>query len=140
MSGIKEWELVIIPDEERITLDIASAYESCNAVTDRMSMITSTFQTFLEPELLLVDLGKIDDSIKSKLNPDEVIKASDGRSFIRLSNTRDIARCEVNMKKSPFSSLRILYEDIDTHKKYAEIVSINSLRKSAFTYMSNLDY
>jgi hypothetical protein len=63
-----------------------------------------------------------------------------GQSFVKLSSTRDIARCEVNMGKNPLSVIRIISEDVPNNIVYAERVNINDLSKPVLQYFRNYDY
>lgn len=127
----------IVPAEERITLDRASKYEICNVVTDRISMIEKTFQTFLKSEDLLLDINQVEKTKLANIDANQIINYGD-KSFIKLSSTRDIARCEVNKKLSPHKVLRIMRIDDNEMVIYAELVSINELLFDPLSYHNNI--
>ncbi|MAR56907.1 MAG: hypothetical protein CMM93_06965 [Rickettsiales bacterium] len=118
----EEVKIVIIKEEDRISLDRASTYEISKAISERIAMINETGELFSDN----ANLAKLDQLEGGSYN----IKESDiieikGAKYIKLTSSRDLAKKEINEKKSPFTLLRIISQD----KKlfYVEVINLNDL-------------
>jgi len=137
MEQPKYKEIVITPEDERITLNKLSIYEQCNITTKRITMIKNNPKIFIDPNLLLINIKDIEQHKRTNIQANEVLSYA-GESFVKLSSTRDIAKLEINQKKSPFSIMRIISEDEE--KIYVEIISANDLDGRLMPYLDNYDY
>ena len=104
----EEVKIVIIKEEDRISLDRASTYEISKAISERIAMINETGELFSDN----ANLAKLDQLEGGSYN----IKESDiieikGAKYIKLTSSRDLAEKEINEKKSPFTLLRIISQD-----------------------------
>lgn len=125
--------------DERITLDHATEYELSNAITTRIMEINSNFRTYLDDKDLMINMADIEKEKHKNIEISDICSIG-GQSFVKLSSTRDIARCEVNMGKNPLAVIRIISEDIPNNIVYAERVNINDLNKPILRYFRNYDY
>ena len=125
--------------DERITLDHATEYELSNAITTRIMEINSNFRTYLEDKDLMINMNNIEKEKQKNIQISDICSI-EGQSFVKLSSTRDIARCEINMNKSPLSVIRIISEDVPNNIVYAEKVHVNDLNKPILQYFRNYDY
>jgi hypothetical protein len=125
-----------IEPEDRISLDYSTEYEQSNALTTRVKEIASTFRTFVEDDDLMINIDAIEKEKHKNISVDEICTIG-GMSFIKLTSTRDIARCELNMKKSPIAIMRIISEHNGI--VYAEKVNINDLINPTMSYLRNYD-
>ena len=133
-----EYRYVIMPYEDRVTLDKASVYEVAAATTKRIPFINKTFDTYLDASQIRIDTDQIDKIKITNIDPKEIINI-DGKSFVQLSSTADIARAEINNNRSPYSTLRIIGIDEEKKIKYCEIFSINECEKPILPYLSNYE-
>src|SRR6056297_1755377 len=118
MEQPKYKQIIVIHEDERITLNKLSIYEQSNITTKRITMIKNNPKIFVEPDLLLVNINDIEQHKRANIQAEEVLSYA-GESFVKLSSTRDIAKLEINQKKSPFSIMRIISEHEE--KIYVEI-------------------
>jgi len=137
MEQPKYKQIIVIPEDERITLNKLSIYEQSNITTKRITMIKNNPKIFVEPDLLLVNINDIEQHKRANIQAEEVLSYA-GESFVKLSSTRDIAKLEINQKKSPFSIMRIISEHEE--KIYVEIISANDLSAKLMPYLNNYDY
>ena len=128
-------KVVRIPEEERITSNRASVYEISNAISKRIPMINSNYVTYVD--VLTVSVDELSDKKRAAVNPKDIIEI-DGKHYVSLTSTSDIARCEINNKKSPLSLVRIISEDYVNGIIYVEIVSVNQLDIELLPYLENL--
>jgi len=137
MEQPKYKQIIVIHEDERITLNKLSIYEQSNITTKRITMIKNNPKIFVEPDLLLVNINDIEQHKRANIQAEEVLSYA-GESFVKLSSTRDIAKLEINQKKSPFSIMRIISEHEE--KIYVEIISANDLSAKLMPYLNNYDY
>jgi hypothetical protein len=122
---------------ERVTLDYITEYELSNAITTRIMEINSTFQTYLDDKDLMINMNEIEKEKHKNIEVNDICSIG-GQSFVKLNSTRDIARCEINLNKSPLSVVRIISED--DNNIYAEKIAVNDLHKPVLQYFRNYDY
>ncbi len=123
--------VVIIPEENRLTIDKASLYEISNATTYIIDNISSTFKTYLPANELLVNIKELPESDKKNINPESTY-VENGETYIKLSSTADIARAEINKGLRPLVVYRPIQEIENTI--YMERVDFNKLSKPIMEY------
>lgn len=132
------YDLHIIPDDERITLDVLSLFEVSSILSNRITQIGTDQRNYLLTENLYVDTASLSQNVKRKINPNEVITNGKG-SFIKLSSTADIVKAEINTGNVPYLIHRVISRDTVNKIAYVEIVNPNKLAKPVLEYLSNLN-
>lgn len=130
-------EVVIIPDDERITNNIATEYEISNAITRRIPMLIANSTVFVDDDFVAVPIDELSQAKQDKISQNDIIKRN-GNEYVRLTNSADIARFEINKKRSPLSVMRIISEDYVNKKIYVEIISVNDLVIPPLSYLDNI--
>jgi hypothetical protein len=127
----------VIPDDERITLDILSTFEVGQILSHRIDQIGKDFIIYLPDEHRYIKTDTLDSNIKSKIPKESIVKNANGL-FVKLSTTADIVSGEINTNNIPYNICRHI--STDHHKKimWVEIVNPNLLSKPVLEYLSNL--
>jgi DNA-directed RNA polymerase subunit K/omega len=133
MEGQDYYEMVIIPAEDRITLDVLSEFEIATIVSHRISQIGKGDMPYLNAQDYLVDTEGFTQDKKLSIAKEELI-SKDGKTFIKLSRTADIAKAELNTGKCPYLVVRTIVKNEKNKKIYAEIINPNELEKSILKY------
>lgn len=134
MSEPKYWKMIRIPDDERITLDIASLYEIGSIFSSRINQIGKGDRIYLEMDDFLVDTKDIKKTIKIEVAENDIVK-NNGATYIKINTTPDIVKAELNNKKCPYAIIRVISSDPQTLTMYYELVDVNQLAKPLFMYL-----
>lgn len=127
----------VIPENERITLDRLSTFEVGTIISQRISQIGKDSITYLAPEYLYINTETLDNTVKSKISKDSIVKNGEG-TFVKLSTTADIVFGEINTGCIPYHIVRHISTDHNKKIIWVEIVDPNKLSKPVLEYLSNL--
>lgn len=133
---MNEYKIIIIPDSERITLDIATTFEIASILSHRISQIGKDMIVYLPNENRYIDTNTLDPNVKKNIPASDVIKNGNG-TFVKLSSTADIVAGEINTNNIPYSIYRQISIDHKEKIIYAELVDPNTLSKPVIDYFAN---
>ena len=120
-----EYTISVIPPEERLSTDKITLYELSNAVSKRIAMLSGN-STIYTGDIPVVELDSLPSSIKSNIKSDKKIMIGD-KGYIQLVHSSDIAKLELNKRKSPLSVIRTISCDFEKKIKHVEIIPVNEL-------------
>lgn len=130
------YKVVIIPDEERITLDIATTFEIGSILSHRISQIGKDMIVYLPDQYRYVNTDTLDATVKKNIPSSEVVKNGFG-TFVKLSSTADIVAGEINTGNIPYLIYRTISVDHKEKIIWAELVDPNTLSKPVLEYFTN---
>jgi hypothetical protein len=133
---MSEYKIVIIPDEERLTLDSLTSFEIASILSHRISQIGKDMIVYLPDEYRYVNTDTLEPNIKKKIPQSDVIKNGNG-TFVKLSSTADIVAGEINTNNIPYSIYRQISIDHKEKIIYAEMIDPNTLSKPVIDYFAN---
>jgi len=126
----------IVPEDERLSLDILSIFEIAQILSHRITQINKDSRTFLPPEFRYINTNTLDNATKAKIPKDYIVNNGDG-SFVKLSTTEDIVYGEINTGNIPYCISRHISTDHNKKIIWVELVNPNSLAKPILEYLSN---
>lgn len=127
----------VIPDDQRITLDILSTFEVGQILSHRIDQIGKDFIIYLPDENRYIRTDTLDNSVKNKIPKESLVKNGNGL-FVKLSTTMDIVSGEINTNNIPYNICRHISTDHQKKIIWVEIVNPNLLSKPVLEYLSNL--
>lgn len=131
------FKLIEIPEDELITLDYLSTYEIAHLISANIKQINQDNKIYLEPDEILIDVKDIEPEIKKNISNVDIINYN-GQTYIKLTNTTDIAKAQLNKNKCPFLIVRERSRDLQNMIIYAEIKNPNTMIKPILPYLDNL--
>lgn len=100
------WTLRIIPKDEYVTLPIMTRYERARLLACTADyIIKNPGHSHIKTEDLYISTDEISPEDQLDIKPDEVYNKN-GQSYIRLTDTKSIAKLMINKKIVPFRILR----------------------------------
>lgn len=100
------WTLRIIPKDEYVTLPIMTRYERAKLLSCTADfIIKNPGINHVQPEDLYISTDEISPEEQLKIKPEDVYNRN-GRSYIKLSDTKKIAKLMINKKMVPFKIIR----------------------------------
>lgn len=100
------WTLKIIPKEEYVTLPIMTRYERAKLLASTADfIIKNPGINHVSTEDLYISTDEISPENQLKIKPEDVYNRN-GRSYIKLSDTKKIAMLMINKKMVPFKIIR----------------------------------
>jgi len=133
---MNEYKIIIVPDEERLTLDVISSLEIASIMSNRISQITKDMVVYLPDDFRYVNTSTLNDGIKKNIPQTEVVKNGHG-TFVKLSSTNDIVSGEINTGNIPYLIHRTISVDHNKRIIYVEPVDPNTLSRPVLKYFTN---
>lgn len=131
-SKKNSWTLRIVPKDEYVTLPIMTRYERARLLASVADfIIKNPGINHVQPEDLYISTDEISPEDQIKIKPEDVYNR-DGRSYIKLSDTKKIAMLMINKKIVPFTIIRELGRNDAEKIIEAEEWNVNDLFTDPF--------